>query len=373
MKKIIFRGCLLMVATIILVIAYALINDWDYSPRAFYPPKHQGYTGILSKNEVLKNVKHLSLHGYYGPEDIAERNGFLYCGARTNKMDFHSNGKILKINLVTGKVVEFASLPAWLGAIQFDKDGNLLACVIDKGLASIDSLGRVTYLATHDSDNQPFTIPNDMDIASNGDIYFSVTSSDYSFNKDNMIKVLASGKPQGGLYCYHHSTKKLETIKKGFLGINGVSLTQDENAIIAVDMGAYRLRKIWIKGEKKGTEEIISDNLPGFPNNIVRRPDGTFWLAFTTTRNDQLDNMHPHPLLKKIAFGLPAFMRPKAQLFGLLLHVNEDGKILNCYYDTDGNVVSEISSVYEYGGKLFMGSDDLDHINYIDLKALVNK
>jgi sugar lactone lactonase YvrE len=371
MKKIIFRLLLLMAAAIILLIAYGLINDSDYSPLSFYPPQHPGYTGILSKNEVLKNVKYLSLQGYYGPEDIAERNGFLYCGARVNKMDFHSNGKILKINPVTGAVIEFASLPAWLGAIQFDKNGNLLACIIDKGLASIDSAGKITYLATHDSNNHPFTIPNDMDIASNGDIYFSVTSGDYSFNKDNMVKVLASAKPQGGLYCYHPGSKKLETIKTGFLGINGITLTRNEDAIIVAEMGAYRLRKIWISGALKGNEQIIIDNLPGFPNNIVRRPDGTFWLAFTTTRNDQLDNMHPYPLLKKIVLGLPDFMKPTAQLFGVLLHIDEEGKILNCYYDTDGTVVSEISSVFEYEGKLFMGGDDLDHINYIDLKTLL--
>jgi hypothetical protein len=93
--------------------------------------------------------------------------------------------------------------------------------------------------------------------------------------------------------------------------------------------------------------------------------------SFSNPLNIFSDSLHPYPLLKKIAFGLPAFIRPKAQLFGLLLHINEDGKILNSYYDTDGTVVSEISSVYEFNGQLFIGGDDLDHINYIDLKTLL--
>jgi len=33
--------------------------------------------------------------------------------------------------------------------------------------------------------------------------------------------------------------------------------------------------------------------------------------------------------------------------------------------------VSEMSSVYEYGNKFYMGGDNLDHINYIDLNLLL--
>ncbi|MHA4809003.1 SMP-30/gluconolactonase/LRE family protein [Flavitalea flava] len=371
MKKIIIRALLIIPTFFLVLLTYALVNSWTYTANAFTPPVKPGYAGILSKNEVLQHACQLSLQGYYGPEDIAEKNGFLYCGARADKKDFHAKGKILKIDLSSGEVKEFASLPSWLGAIQFDNMGNLIACVIGKGLASIDSLGQVTWLALHDSDNQPFQIPNDMDIAGNGDIFFSVTSGETYFNTDNMVKLLASSQPQGGLYCYHPSTGNVETIAKGFLGINGVSLTQNEQALLVVEMGAYRIKKIWIKGEKKGTQETIAENLPGFPNNIVRRKDGTFWLAFSTNRNDELDKIHPYPLLKKIVMGLPGFLKPQPAPFGLLLHIDEQGKILNSYYDTQGKTVSEMSSVFEYKDKLYMGGDNLDHLNYIDLNLLV--
>lgn len=372
MKKIIGKALLVLSGIILILLTYALINSWNYSAKAFSPPKRPEYAGTLSKNEVLKQASHLPLHGYYGPEDMVERGGYLYCGARVNKKDFHNDGKILKIDLSSGAVKEFASLPSWLGAIQFDHNGNLLACVISKGLASIDSTGKVTWLATHDSgDQRPFEIANDMDIAANGDVFFSVTSNDYSFSTDNMVKLLASAEPQGGLYCYHPATGNVETIAKGFLGINGVTLTQNEEAVIVVEMGAYRLKKIWLKGDKKGNQETIAENLPGFPNNIVRRPDGTFWLAISNDRNDELDKMHPHPMLKKIVMGLPGFLKPQPEPFGLLLHINEHGEILHSYFDTDGNVVSEMSSVYEFGNNLYMGGDNLDHINYINMNLLV--
>jgi sugar lactone lactonase YvrE len=367
MKKNLIHIALAALGAICLLVVYALINAWSYSSSVFNPPVKPAETGVLSLNKKLEKAKQLSLGGYFGPEDIAEKGGYLYCGARQYLEDFHQKGKILKINPKTGEAKVWASLPAWIGAIQFDKKGNLIACVMGKGLASIDSSGQVSWLATQDGKGNQFKIPNDIDIASNGDIYFSVTDADYDFSIDNMVKIMASAQPRGGVYCYKNATGKIELIAKDFLGINGIALTKNEKAIIAVEMGAYRLTRIELKGTKKGKREIIAENLPGFANNIVRRTNGDFWLAFSTLRIDEIDLIHPYPSLKKIAMGLPNFLKLKPIPYGLLLQINEQGKILNSFFDVDGKVVSEMSSVYEYDGKLYMGGDNIMNLNYIDI------
>ena len=90
----------------------------------------------------------------------------------------------------------------------------------------------------------------------------------------------------------------------------------------------YRVIKYWLKGEKKGTSEVLIDNLPGFPNGISIRENGTFWLGFTTRRNDALDNIHPKKSMKKLVYALPEFMQPKQDLFGMVLNIDENGEIL---------------------------------------------
>ena len=44
------------------------------------------------------------------------------------------------------------------------------------------------------------------------------------------------------------------------------------------------------------------DNLPGFPNGISIRENGSFWLGFSTVRNDMLDNIHSKKFMKKVTF-----------------------------------------------------------------------
>ena len=37
--------------------------------------------------------------------------------------------------------------------------------------------------------------------------------------------------------------------------------------------------RVWLKGERAGTTEVVADNLPGFPDNIRTRPDGGFYVG----------------------------------------------------------------------------------------------
>ncbi|MBL6447794.1 SMP-30/gluconolactonase/LRE family protein [Fulvivirga sp. 29W222] len=351
-----------------ILIASALFNSHS-APLSFNPPPKPTFTGKLMRDSSLMAASTIPLGGYFGPEDFAWKAGYLYSGARSGKGEFHKDGAILKTNVKTGQVELFAKLPAWVGAIHFAPDGQLIVAAIGKGIMSVDSLGNTALLASHDVENNPFKIPNDIDISKNGKIYFSVTSHEYTFSIPAMVKIMAEARPVGGIYCYDPETKTVETISKGFLGINGISLTQDESAIIAVEMGAYRLTKVWLKGSKKGKREIIASNLPGFANNIVRRENGTFWLAFSSSRIDDVDNIHPHPFIKKIVLGLPEALKPQPLPFGLLLQVDENGTILKSHHDPFGEVIGEISSVYERGDSLYLGGDFLDHINVLDISG----
>jgi hypothetical protein len=102
--------------------------------------------------------------------------------------------------------------------------------------------------------------------------------------------------------------------------------------------------------------------LPGLPNGISRRADGSFWLGFTTRRDDLLDKIQPKPFVKKLIYGIPLWLQPKQEPFGMIMHISENGDILATYYDTTGKFVSEASSIEEHNDYLYLGGDLTDHI-----------
>jgi hypothetical protein len=343
-----------------------LLQSCALQPVSWTPPQKPELTGALQENELLSSTKWIDLDGWYGPEDIAvDQHGNLYCGAHFSKTDF-SDGRVLKID-TSGNVTVFCNTGDWVTGMEFDAAENLIACVPNKGLVSINKNGQMTILANEDEKGNRFLIPNDVKIARDGMIYFSNTSSRFPFSQKNARKIIFEAKPDGGLYRYNPQTKTVETlIDSSFFG-NGVALSRNEQFVLMADLTKYRIVRYWLKGEKKGQTDIFIDNLPGLPNGIARRSDGTFWLGFTTRRDDILDKLQPKPRMKQFVFGIPLWLQPKQESFGMIMHLSETGEILKTYYDTSGKIVSEASSVVEYNGYLYFGGDLTNHIGQYKL------
>lgn len=123
------------------------------------------------------------LNGWLSPEYILfDTLGNLHTGVH-NK-DF-SDGRILKIT-TSGKIEEFYNSGYCVTRLHFDKNKNLIALSHKQGVISINSK-KVKILATKNSEEKPFLIPNGLDISNNGIIYFSNTYeiSSYSIKYGN--------------------------------------------------------------------------------------------------------------------------------------------------------------------------------------------
>ncbi len=343
------------------IFALAFLNSCSLQPLAWTPPEKPELTGTLAENDLLESTEWIDLEGWYGPEDIAvDNDGNIFCGVHVSEKDF-SDGRIIKID-TNGVLTTFCNTNSWVAGMHFDHKGNLVACDQSRGLVRIDPFGKITTLASQDEHGNPFLIPNDVDIASDGKIYFSNTSSRTSFGKKAVRKIIMEMKPDGGLYCYDPQTEKVKTlVDSSFFG-NGVAVSQNDEFVLMVDLTKYRIVRHWLKGEKIGETDIFIDNLPGLPNGISRREDGSFWLGFTTRRDDMLDKIQPKVGLKKFVYALPIWLQPKQESFGMIMHLSPDGKILKTYYDTTGKKVPEASSVEEHDGYLYLGGDLIDHI-----------
>lgn len=321
---------------------------------------------ILQTNEKLQECTKIELNGWYGPEDIIfDKEGNLYCGVHIGEQDF-SDGKILKISS-EGKIEVFYDANSWVAGLHFDSNNNLIALSHQEGLISISPEKEVTVLAKTDENGKPFLIPNGLDIGSDGIIYFSNTSHESRYTVKYGRKLIMELKPSGGLYQYDPTTTKVTTLIDGTYFGNGVVLSQHEDFVLMTETSKYRIIKYWLKGDKKGSSEIFMDNLPGFPNGISVRKDGSFWLGFSTQRNDALDKIHSKKGVKKIVYSLPEIMQPKQEKVGIILNISEQGKILSSLYDTKGKVIPEAGAVKEYKEHLYIGGDIVSYISVYKL------
>ena len=99
---------------------------------------------------------------------------------------------------------------------------------------------------------------------------------------------------------------------------------------------------------------ILAGRLNNFKDCYYQIENGNFWVGFTTKRNDQLDDLHPKKSMKKFVYGLPSFVQPKAERFGMILEISEEGKIIQALFDTSGESVMEAGAVKEFDNNLYI-------------------
>ncbi|WP_170178376.1 SMP-30/gluconolactonase/LRE family protein [Flammeovirga pectinis] len=330
-------------------------------PAAWQPPTKPILENQYSLNDKLQSSTQIELNGWCGPEDIIfDAKGNLYCGVHKATDDF-SDGKILKIT-PQNNVEVYYNAGSWVAGLHFDADSNLIALSHKEGLIRITPNKEVTILATKDEKERPFLIPNGLDIAKDGMIYFSNTSYTSPYTIPYGRKLILEIKHNGGLYKYNPKTAQITTLIDGTYFGNGVVLSKNEDFILMTETTKYRILKYWLKGSKTGETEILIDNLPGFPNGISIRKDGSFWVGFSTKRNDALDGIQAHKGMKKFVYSLPEFLQPKQELYGIILNLSEEGKVLSALYDTTGEIIPEAGAVKEYNNTLYIGGDIIEYI-----------
>lgn len=356
----------LLASLALLALFTILFKSCGIKPNSWQPPTKPEFTDKLKINKELLSSQKIDLNGWYGPEDILfDDEGNMYCGVHIAENDF-SDGKILKI-ASNGEVEIYYDANSWVAGLHFDANNNLIALSHKEGLISISPQKQVTVLAKKDEKGREFLIPNGLDIASDGNIYFSNTSHKSAYNVKFGRKLIMELKEDGGLYKYNPKTNKVSTLIDGTYFGNGVVLSKNEDFLLLTETSKYRVLKYWLKGDKKGTQEIFMDNLPGFPNGISIRENGSFWLGFSTVRNDMLDNIHSKKFMKKVTFGLPEFLQPKQEAFGMILNVSEKGEIISALFDDSGKIIPEAGAVKQNKNTLYIGGDNLPYIAYYSI------
>ncbi len=352
LKKLLALPVLLLLAAAL----YLALTPSPIDPLPWEAPEAPPMTAVLEPNDTLMKAELLARGQIHGPEDTAvDAQGRVYAGLH--------DGRVVRV-LADDSVETFADTGGRPLGMDFDAAGNLILADAYKGLLRIDPQGRIEVLTT-EADGLPFAFTDDLDIASDGIIYFSDASS--RFQQPDYLLDLLEARPHGRLLSYDPSTGETRVLLDDLYFANGVALSANEDFVLVNETYRYRITRYWLKGERAGQHEVFIDNLPGLPDNLQGDRKGTFWVALPTPRKVDADFLHRHPWLKAQLAKLPRALWPKAIPYGFAIALDENGKIVRSLHDTSGTHLRMVTSVKPVGDYLYFGSLDNDRIGKLPL------
>jgi sugar lactone lactonase YvrE len=312
------------------------------SPRTWQPPRMDPHT--RSKRRAPASVRTIRLPGT-GPEDVlVDAAGRLVTGL--------VDGRILRLHPSGDAIETVADTRGRPLGIEAFADGTLLVCDARRGLLQVDPAnGRVQPLVTELA-GKPMRFCNNAAIAADGSIYFSDSSRRFGIDewRGDLLEHSCTGRllrraPDG----------QVEVLLDGLAFANGVALAADESFVAVAETGAYRVARLWLKGERAGQRDLLIENLHGFPDNIARGSDGLIWITQASPRDPLLDLLLPRaPVLREIAWRLPErLLSPRRTLW--VIAVDAAGQIV---HDLQGRHPEFFmaTGVREAQGSVYLGS-----------------
>ena len=320
------------------------------------PSTYPGSDSPYAMNNALKDVELIGLGELEGPEDmIFDRDDNLYTGSR--------HGDILRILAPDYTKIEvFAHIGGTPLGFAMDRDDSLVLCDAGMGLYRIATDGKFAKLTDETNrsawsinDDSRLRLADDCDIAPDGRVFFSEATVRYEMHEWPLDALESRG--NGRLICYDPRNNSTRTVLRNLVFPNGVCMAHDGQSFFFAESWACRINRYWFDGPKAGRLERVIENLPGYPDNINRASDGTYWLAIMGMRTPSLE----------LALRRPGFRRRMARrvaqdelLFpnlntGCVIKFDEAGRVLQSLWDSGGDNHPMITSPREHKGYLYLG------------------
>ncbi|MFT5710813.1 MAG: sugar lactone lactonase YvrE [Halioglobus sp.] len=202
------------------------------------------------------------------------------------------------------------------------------------GLQRISHQGDVVTVVT-EFDNFPIGFADDVTVGSDNTVYFTDASRRFNphtaaADEPFILWELLEGRPNGRVLAYQPDTGETSVVIESAYFPSGIALTKDESALLFVEITLNRIMRHWLSGPKAGNTEIFSQNLPGVPDDIYVREDGSVWVSLISTRDELLDKwIQPYPWVKNLLLRLPnAWLMPLQypQPGGSVLLLDDSGR-----------------------------------------------
>jgi sugar lactone lactonase YvrE len=345
----------------VLAAAVLYICFWPIpaEPVAWSAPPQPGFTGAFAPNKRLAGLKMIDLGNEIGPEHIAiGKDGKLYAAMLS--------GNLIRLDQDGRNHEVFANTGGRVLGFDFDAQGRMIAADAMKGLLAISADRKVTVLADHVTPNDPIGYANSVVVAPDSTIYFTQSSTRFlpaqwgGTYEASVLDVLEQS-ATGRVLAYDPATAITRIVAHGFSFANGIALGSDGHTLFVNETGRYRLWKVDASANNVNVQSgssqarILLDNLPGYPDNLMRGRDGRIWVGLFKPRNPAADKLADKPFFRKVLLRLPRSLLPLGKSYGHVFAIDEDGRVTADLQDPTG-AYPETTGVTETADRLYIHS-----------------
>lgn len=331
MRSIIRRVAGAVVLAVLGVVAYLLSWPVPAEPVSWLAPAPPGFTGAFAANTQLSGLRTISVGTEVGPEHMAiGPDGRLYAAM--------TSGNLLRMDPDGGKREVFVNTGGRVLGFDFDAQGRMIAADAIRGLLAIAPDHRVTVLADRVSANDPILYADAVVVAPDGMIYFTDASTRFSPARwggtyEASVLDIMEQSATGRVLAHDPATGRTRVVAHGLSFANGIALSADGHTLFVNETGQYRVWKIDGRANdvdvRRGSAQarVLLDNLPGYPDNLMRGRDGRIWVGLFKPRNPAADGLAQRPFLRKVILRLPQSLLPLGDSYGHVFAIDEDGRI----------------------------------------------
>lgn len=346
-----------LLAIFLMAAAYLVFWPVLIEPEARRLPEPPALIGVLTPNDRLDGAAMLTLpDGRHSPKDIAQVGDTIYTADDEGRLYRLEGDTFVPLEDLGGRPLGLSAGP----------DDSLLIADSYRGILRRSSDGRIDILADR-VDGGPIVFANQIDVASDGVIYFSDSTT--RFDPELFGGPIASlmtlwEQSDTGYVARLRPNGTTERLAEGLIFANGVALSPDEDFLVIAETGRARLVRLWLDAPRFGTSDVLIDNLPGYPDNVSAVGDGTYWVGLASPRLPS-EALLPFPFLRKVIWRLGPLVRPDAVHHGRVLRVDAEGNILDMLEDPRGRF-AVITGATEIDGQLYVTSLDSGAVGRID-------
>jgi sugar lactone lactonase YvrE len=326
---------------VVLVAGAAYLSLWPVPIKAvsWAAPAVPGYSGVHAVNQKLAGLNLIALGAEAGPEHIVlARDGKLYAAM--------ASGNIVRMNPDGSAQEVFVNTGGRVLGFDFDASGRLIAADAVKGLLAV-GLDRKVTLLTDKVNGDPIRYADAVVVAGNGKMYFSDASGRFAPAQwggtfEAAVLDILEQACTGRILEFDPATGATRVVVKGLSFANGVALSRDEQTLFVAETGKYRVWKIGISandldvGQGSPQATVLFDNLPGYPDNLMRGQNGKIWLGLSGPRSPDVDAMASKPFLRELTLRLPRALWPLPKPYGHVMAFTEDGQVVADLQDPAG-------------------------------------
>ncbi len=322
-----------------LVVAYFVAWPVPIQPVSWQAPPGIEWTPTGS----LSTAERMPMADGYGPEDVhIMLDGDVLVGSHDGTLWRHG-AEVSAVGTALERPLGLHGLP----------DGRLVVADALRGLVAVDLVSGAVEVLTTTCGGAPLVFTDDVDVASDGTVWF--TDATQRFQQPDWKMDIIESSATGRLCSYRMGDADAEEQLTDIAFANGVAVDPAGAFVLVNETSRYRVRRLWLSGPRAGTDDVLVEDLPGFPDGISTG-DGVFWIAIASPRNGTLDALAGHPWLRKVLVRLPEALLPAPVRSARAIAVDANGTVVHDLYDPAGERITTVTSVQEFQGRIYLGS-----------------